>query len=43
MLLELQNVTRLYGIVIGVNDVTLSLAVRASLFWGRMGLGKPHC
>ena len=25
MLLDLQNVTRLYGTVIGVNDITLSL------------------
>jgi ABC-2 type transport system ATP-binding protein len=40
MLLELQNVTRLYGIVIGVNDVTLSLANGAHGLLGPNGAGK---
>jgi ABC-2 type transport system ATP-binding protein len=40
VLLELQNVTRLYGIVIGVNDVTLSLANGAHGLLGPNGAGK---
>ncbi len=40
MLLELQNVTRLYGTVIGVNDVTLSLAAGAHGLLGPNGAGK---
>lgn len=40
MLLELQNVTRLYGIVIGVNDVTLSLPNGAHGLLGPNGAGK---
>ncbi len=40
MLIELQNVTRLYGIVIGVNDVTLALASGAHGLLGPNGAGK---
>jgi len=40
MLLELQNVTRLYGTVIGVNDITLSLATGAHGLLGPNGAGK---
>ncbi len=40
MLLDLQNVTRLYGIVMGVNDVTLSLANGAHGLLGPNGAGK---
>jgi ABC-2 type transport system ATP-binding protein len=40
MLLELQNVTRLYGTVIGVNDITLSLAAGAHGLLGPNGAGK---
>src|SRR4051812_909878 len=40
MLLELQNISRLYGTVIGVNDVTLSLAAGAHGLLGPNGAGK---
>ncbi len=40
MLLDLQNVTRLYGTVIGVNDITLSLAKGAHGLLGPNGAGK---
>ena len=40
MLLELTNVTRLYGTVIGVNDITLSLASGAHGLLGPNGAGK---
>jgi ABC-2 type transport system ATP-binding protein len=39
-LLELTNVTRLYGTVIGVNDITLSLPVGAYGLLGPNGAGK---
>lgn len=39
-LLQLQNVTRLYGTVIGVNDITLSLPVGAYGLLGPNGAGK---
>lgn len=39
-LLELKNVTRLYGTVIGVNDITLSLPVGAYGLLGPNGAGK---
>ena len=39
-LLELNNVTRLYGTVIGVNDITLSLPVGAYGLLGPNGAGK---
>lgn len=40
MLLELTNTTRLYGTVIGVNDITLSLAEGAHGLLGPNGAGK---
>lgn len=40
MLIELTNVTRLYGIVIGVNDITLSLPNGAHGLLGPNGAGK---
>ncbi len=40
MLLDLQNVTRLYGTVIGVNDITLTLAKGAHGLLGPNGAGK---
>lgn len=40
MLLELQNLTRLYGIVIGVNDITLTLPHGAHGLLGPNGAGK---
>ncbi len=40
MLLELENATRLYGTVIGVNDVTLSLPMGAHGLLGPNGAGK---
>lgn len=40
MLLELEQVTRLYGTVIGVNDVTLSLPAGAHGLLGPNGAGK---
>ncbi len=40
MLLDLQNVTRLYGTVIGVNDITLSLEKGAHGLLGPNGAGK---
>jgi ABC-2 type transport system ATP-binding protein len=40
MLIELQNLTRLYGMVIGVNDVTLSLPRGAHGLLGPNGAGK---
>ncbi|MGV3482802.1 MAG: ABC transporter ATP-binding protein [Planctomycetaceae bacterium] len=40
MLFELMNVTRLYGTVIGVNDVTLSLPAGAHGLLGPNGAGK---
>lgn len=39
-LLELRNVTRLYGTVIGVNDITLKLPVGAYGLLGPNGAGK---
>ena len=39
-LIELDNVTRLYGIVIGVNDITLSLQPGAYGLLGPNGAGK---
>jgi len=39
-LLQLSNVTRLYGTVIGVNDITLSLPVGAYGLLGPNGAGK---
>ena len=40
MLLSLEQVTRLYGIVIGVNDVTLTLPEGAHGILGPNGAGK---
>jgi ABC-2 type transport system ATP-binding protein len=40
MLIELQNMTRLYGTVIGVNDITLSLPPGAYGLLGPNGAGK---
>lgn len=40
MLIELQNTTRLYGTVIGVNDITLSLPPGAYGLLGPNGAGK---
>ena len=40
MLIELQNLTRFYGMVIGVNDVTLTLAKGAHGLLGPNGAGK---
>ncbi len=40
MLLDLQNVTRLYGTVIGVNDITLPLPAGAHGLLGPNGAGK---
>ena len=40
MLMELENVTKLYGKVIGVNDITLSLPTGAYGLLGPNGSGK---
>ena len=40
MLIELQNLTRLYGIVIGINDISLSLPSGAHGLLGPNGAGK---
>ncbi len=41
-IIELQNVTKLYGLVIGVNDITLSLAQAHTDYWGRTGQANPR-
>ena len=39
----LESVSKWYGEVIGINDVSLAKMAVLREFWAQMGLESPHC